>query len=342
MTNRISFNMICSIVMKKIFVVAIILLVLAGLLIKTPKKPVEKKLQKVTIVMPFIQSVQWTSYYTALKKGFYKDEGIDLDIQYSTKGNAGSVEQLVGGRTDFIHTGEETIIMSRSKNLDIVSIYPIEPTNVYYILSEKNKNIVKPADLIGKKIGVISFGSGTYNNLLAILNLSKIDKNKVEIIQAGTSQVTAFLEGKFDAVSIHLASKPKVEDKIPDLNIINASDYSDIGRGHIATSSKLINSNPELIKKFLRATKKGLEYAASHQEEAIDIYNGVNPDAVSQKKVSLKIWSELVKEHHYKDGLPGIDKSQNWQKSQDVLFNIGLVTKKTDVSSMFTNKFIPK
>ncbi|MFA6533051.1 MAG: ABC transporter substrate-binding protein [Patescibacteria group bacterium] len=328
--------------MKKILGVAIIFIVFALLLIKTPKKQVEKKLQKVIMVMPFITSPQWTTYYTTLNKGYYKDEGLDVEIQYSSKGNVGSIEQLIGGKADLIHTGEESVIMARSKGLDVVSVYPLEPTNVFYIVSEKSKNITKPEDLVRKKVGVIGVGSGTYDNLLVILNSSKIDKNQVEIIQAGATQVQAFIERKFDAAPIHLNSLPAVKEKIPELNVIKASDYSGIGRGHIVTSGKLIKSNPELIEKFLRATKKGLEYAVNHPEEAIDIYNIVNPDAKSQKKLSLNIWNELIKAHNYRDNLPGIDKLQNWQKSQDVLFDSGLITKKTDVAAMFTNKFIPK
>lgn len=327
--------------MKKILLATIIFIVVLGILIKINKKPAQTKLQKVTIVMPFIPTAQWTAYYTTLKKGYYKEEGLDVNFQYSNKGNAGSVEQLVAGKADFIHTGEEGVVMARSKGLNIVSVYPIEPTNVYYIVSEKNKNITKPIDLVGKKIGVLSSASGTYTNLQVILNLAKVDKNKVEIIQAGTSQMTAFLEGKFDAASFHLGSLTTVEEKMPDLNIIKASDYSDIGRGHIVVSEKLIKTNPELIKKFLKATKKGLEYAVNHPKEAVEIYLGINPDAKSQEKYSLNYWNTIIKEHYYLTNIPGLDKSQNWQKSQDVLFEVGLITKKTNVASMFTNEFAP-
>ena len=198
LTNRISFNMICFIVMKKILVVAILFIILALVFVKTLKKPVEKKLQKVTVMVNNTPSVSWIPYYTAINKKYYQDEGLDVTMQYSTKGNAGPIEQIVGGKVDFIQTGKESIIMAREKGVDIVSVYPITPANVYYIVSEKNKNITKPADLIGKKVGLISSASGAYINLLVILNLEKIDKNDVEIVQAGTTVVTGFLEKKYD------------------------------------------------------------------------------------------------------------------------------------------------
>lgn len=337
--------------MKKTLVVIFILIALGLLADQLFRKPITSILlrkstpttvQKVNIMMPFIPQIQWAAYYTAKNKGYYKDEGLDVDIQYSTKGSAGPIEQLIGGKVNFILTTEDSAIMARAKNLDIVAVYPIEPTNVFYIVSEKNKNITTPADLVGKKIGLISSASGAYNNLLAILQLSKIDKNKVEIVQAGTSIVPAFLEGKFDVAAIHLSQKLLIEEKIPDLNIINASDYTDISRGHIAVTGNLIKSNPELIRKFLKATKKGLEYAVNHPEEAVEIYMGFNPDAKPQRKVSQDLWNAFIEEHHYKTSLPGLEKSQNWQKSQDVLFDTGMITNKTDISSMYNNKFIPQ
>lgn len=342
MTNGISFNMICSIVMKKILLVAIIFLVLAGLLIKTPKKPVEKKLQKVTVMVNNTPSVSWIPYYTAINKKYYLDEGLDVEMQYSTKGNAGPIEQIVGGKVDFIQTGKESIIMAREKGVDIVSVYPITPANVYYIVSEKSKNITKPSDLIGKKVGLISSASGAYINLLVILNLEKIDKNDVEIVQAGTTVVTGFLEKKYDVAAVHLNQEFLIKEKIPDLSVIKANDYTDVSGGHVTVSGKLIKNNPELINKFLRATKKGLEYSVKNPQEAIEIYLGINPDAASQKKVSQDLWNVTIQEQGFNKNLPGANKLEDWKKSQDVLFDSGLITKKTDVSAMFTNKFIPK
>lgn len=326
----------------------IILVILASFFYKKLFAPAPEQItpkleiQKVTIMMPFISQIQWAAYYTAKGRGYYQDEGLEVEIQYSTKGSAGPIEQLIGGNVNLILTDEESVIMARSKDLDIVAVYPIEPTNVFYIVSEKNKNITKPADLIGKKVGLISSASGAYGNLLAILQLSKIDKNKVEIVQAGTSIVPAFLERKFDAAAIHLSQKLLIKEKNPDLNIINASDYTNISRGHVVATGSLVKNNPELIKKFLRATKKGLEYAVNNPEEAVNIYISFNPDAESQRKVSQDLWNAFIEEYHYKTGIPGLESPQDWQKSQDVSYDVGLITKKTNVSEMYTNEFIPQ
>ena len=331
--------------MKKLIIIVIILIIVSlGTFIRFVynRQSTEPEMQKVTAMMPFIPQIQWAAYYTAEDKGYYMDEGLDVEIQYSTKGSAGPIEQLVGENVDFILTNRDSVIIARSKDLDIVAIYPIEPKNVFYIVSEKNKNITKPSDLIGKKIGLISSASGTYSNLLVILHSSDIDINDIEIVQAGTAVVPAFLEGKFDAAAIHLSQKLLIEEKIPDLNIINASDYTDMNSGHIAVNGSLFESDPELVKKFLRATKKGLEYAIKNPNEAVEIYIGFYPDAESKRKVSQDLWNAFIKEYQYEIRIPGNESPEDWRKTQDLLYDVGRITKKTNISEAYTNEFIPQ
>ena len=331
--------------MKKLIIIIIILIVISlGIFIKFTykKSPAESEVQKVTVMMPFIPQIQWAAYYVAKNNGYYENEGLDVEIQYSTKGSAGPIGQLVGGNVDFILTDKESVIMARSKDLDIIATYPIEPTNVFYILSEKDKNITKPSDLIGKKVGLISSASGAYGNLLVILHLSDIDINDIEIVQAGTAVVPAFLEGKFDAVAIHLSQKLLIEEKIPDLNIINASDYTDMSSGHIVVNRNLIENNPELVKKFLRATKQGLEYAIKNPNEAVEIYIGFNPDAESKREVSRNLWNTFIKEHHYEEKIPVFESPEDWRKTQDLLYDVEMITEKKDISEMYTNQFVPQ
>lgn len=333
---------------KYFFIIPLLLLICLVVFLKiSPKKsptakPNEPKLQKVTIMVPFIAQIQWAPYYVAKYNGYYKDEGLEIEIQYSTKGSAGPIEQLVGGNVDFILSTMESLIKANSKGLDIVSVYLTEPTNVFYIVSDKKKNINKPSDLKGKKIGVISSASGAYNNLLLILYLSKMEVKEVEIISAGTSVVPSFLEGKFDAAAIHLSEVVPIQKRGVDLNIINASDYSNISSGEIAVTGNLIKKNPELIKKFLRATQKGLEYAVKNPEKTVDIYINYNLEAESTRQADQDLWNIFIDKQYYKEKISGLQSAEMWQKSQDLLFDAGIIEKKTDVAKMFTNDFIPQ
>lgn len=305
-------------------------------------KPVLPKLQKVSLMMPFIPQIQWAAYYTAKYNNYYQDEGLDVDMQYSNQGSTGAIEQLVGGNTDIILATEDTVIIAKAKGLDIIAVYPIEPTNIFYVISAKSENITKAGDLIHKKIGVASTATAAYTNLLIILNSAKIKTDQVDIILAGTAIIPSFLEKKVDAVAVHLSQKVVIEDKMPEVNVINAADYSNMSSNHITTTKKLINNNPDLIKKFVRATKKGLEYAVNNSDKAVDIYISFNPDAQKDRKVNLDLWKAIIKAHNYQEKLPGSESKEDWQKTQNFLLQTKLIDKETDVSQMFTNDFIPQ
>lgn len=331
--------------MRKIYLLIILAIILIACFVFISDKYMSSEgpeLERVTVMVPFIPQAQWSAFYTAIDKGYYREEGLDIEMQYSTKGSAGPLEQLIGGQVDFVLTDRDSIIMARSSGLDVVTVYLIEPTNVFYIISEKGKNITAPTDLAGKKVGVISPASGTYHNLFAILSLSGMSIDDLEVIQAGTAITSAFLEGEFDAAVVHLSQRLLIEEQKTDLNIIKASDYSDISTGHIAVKSDLIQENPELIKRFLRATEKGIAYATNNSEEAVEIYIRFNPDAEPKREVSQKLWNAFVEEFKYKGGISGLDSYEAWQENQEVLLDTGLIEKETDVSEMFTNDFIPQ
>lgn len=235
----------------------------------------------------------------------------------------------------------DSVIIADSKGMKIVSVYLIEPTNLFYILSEKSKNIKRPADLKGKKIGLISSASGSYPNLLIILNLSNMSINDVVVVQAGTAVVPSFLERKVDAVAVHLSQKLLIEERGLDLNVIYASDYTNVSTGCIVVTKDLIKSKPELIKKFLKATKKGLEYAINNPEKAVDIYLSYYPEAVSKRKSNIDMWNEFIENFRYKERIPSLQFQDSWEKTQDLLYAVGIITTKTNVSEMYSNDFFP-
>ena len=188
---------------------------------------------------------------------------------------------------------------------------------------------------------IISTASGSYPNLQLLLHSAQLSVSDVEIVPAGTSLVPLFLEKKFDAVAVHLSQKALIEKEIHNLNVIRASDYTSMSTGHIITTRQFAGSRPETVKKFLRATKNGLDFSAKKPDEAVDIYLNVNPEAKPNREFVLFLWNEFVKEFHYAEGLPVMESAAHWMEVQDTLFDIGLIGKKTDVSSFYETNFSP-
>ncbi len=320
-----------------IAIACIVVVAAAAFLLTQPQAQTPADKEKVVFMVPFIAQPQWMAYYTAEGKGFYDDEGLDVEIQYSTKGSAGPVEQLVGGKVDFVLTDAESIVISQSKGIDIIATYPIEPTDLFYVISKQK--LTTPQDLAGKTVGVISTASGSYPNLQVILNEAGLTVDNVEVVAAGTALVTSFLEDKFDAAGVHLSQKLLIEQQATGLSVINAADYTNMSSGHITITRQYAQDNPETVRKFLRATKKGIEYAVAHPEESVGIYVAFNPDA--DKEASLSAWKAFIEEFNYNQSLPTTETQEHWNEVQDSVYEIGMVASKTDATGFYDNSFAP-
>lgn len=304
-------------------------------------KNADQSKQKVTIMMPFIQQIQWAPFYAALVNGYYDEEGLDVTIEYSTRGSAGPLEQLTAGNIQVALTTAESVVLAKSKGMDLVAVYTLEPINVFYIVSDKKHSIQSVKDLKGKKVGLISSASGAYGNVLTMLAKENMSINDIEVIQAGTSVVPSFLEGQFEAAAIHLSQKLLIEERGIPLNVINAADYSNISSGHIVVTNEFAKQNPELVKKFLRATQRGLESATKEPEKVVDAHIQLYPEAASNRDVSLKLWKAFITTHGYAKAINGREEVGDWNTTQDILMQAKVQEKKIDITEIISNDFLP-
>ena len=81
------------------------------------------------------------------------------------------------------------------------AVYNIYPQNVFNVVSPTSKNITKPQDLKGKRIGVYSLESGTRHNLRIILRSVGLDEKDVEVVPTGVLNFGPLLQGQVDATA---------------------------------------------------------------------------------------------------------------------------------------------
>ena len=63
------------------------------------------EMEKVTVMMPFPPLSIWAPFYTALDKGYYADEGLNVTILHSNEGSMGSIKQVVSNNAQFGYAG---------------------------------------------------------------------------------------------------------------------------------------------------------------------------------------------------------------------------------------------
>ena len=295
----------------------------------------------VTVRLPvgYIPNVQFAPLYVALDKGYYRDAGLDVQIDYSmeTDGMA-----LTGAnQVQFATVPGEQVLLGRAQGLPVVYVMAWYQKYPVGVMSKASQNIRKPADLKGKTIGLPGLYGANYIGLEALLSAGGLKESDVTLSSIGYTQVEAVATDQVQAASIYVTNEPvQIRAQGYDVNVIPVSDYLQLASNGLITNETTLQEHPELVQKMVTATLKGIQYTIDHPDEAYDISkkyvdNLAQADTAVQKEV-LAATIELMRT----DRLGYIDPTA-WQNMQKVLLDMGLLTTSQDIQQAFTNQFIP-
>ena len=140
----------------------------------------------------------------AERKGYFKDEGLEVEIP-DFAGGAKALQALVGGSADMVSGAyEHTINMAAKKQPIKAVVLQARYSSIVLLLpKDKAAKYKGPADLKGLKVGVTAPGSSTnmfVNNILAKGGLKPTDIAVVGV-GAGSGAVAAMEKGEIDAIS---------------------------------------------------------------------------------------------------------------------------------------------
>jgi len=309
-------------------------------LIYTPKPTTS---EQVTVIMPFVPLPVWNAIYAGIENGYYAEEGLNISITYTPEGSFGAIKQVGTGNIMFGIASGDSIITARSQGIPVVAIYQIEHQDLFGIIVKADSNITTPKDLEGKSIAIPGPGSPPDIAAKAIMKNSGADYTTVNFIPVGAALVPALLENKADAIAAYIEQEEMLKREGVNFRTMYAKDYgANLVTLCVITSEDMINNNPELVEKFLRATHKGYKWATSHPEEAVDIFvTKFNPAAAEHRDMHLAIWKRNIEEVIQPDKYPlGQFNKEQWETTQNILYDIGVITKKIDINKAYTEKFL--
>lgn len=225
----------------------------------------------------------------AAEKGFFKDEGVDVAINYVGTGKI-ATDDLLGGKADLANIVETNIAFAGFNNPKIKVIANIEKVYDATIVARKDKGINSPADLKGKKIGVmLATTSQVYAD--RFLEKNGIAKKDVEIVNLlPPAMQSAIIEGSgVDAISVWQPFVNNAEKALGDKAISFTDKDIYTGYMNLAGNSDFIAKNPETVEKILRAYIKAEQFLSTNKTESIEIVSRV---LKLDKEVTEKIWNQ--------------------------------------------------
>ncbi len=300
----------------------------------TEKAPAEK----VRLPMGYIANVQYAPYYMAVDKGYFAEEGIEVEFDY--KFETDGMKLVAAGELPFAVVSGEQVVLARAQGLPVKYVAQWYRKFPIAVFSLADKNIVSAQDLKGKTVGLPGFFGATYVGWRAFLNANGLSENDVNAQEIGFTQAAAVQQGKVDAAVGYIANEPIVlKQNGLNVNTIAVADQVDMVANGIVASEKVIKDKPKLVKGFVRALLRGIADTIADPDAAMKVtakyVEGFKADDATQKAVLVGT-IELMKG----DKL-GVSSEAAWSNTQEVLVAMGQVKEKMAPSSFYTNEFVP-
>ncbi|MCB1955101.1 MAG: ABC transporter substrate-binding protein [Rhodocyclaceae bacterium] len=226
-------------------------------------------LESVTLQLKWFHQFQFAGYYAAKHKGYYAEEGLDVDISPLDPSKT-VVHSVVSGEAQY-GIGDSGIVADFAKGAPIVALAAIFQHDPLVFISLQSSGIISPYEMAGKRLMFDAKGSDE-GPLRALLEDAGLTSEKYQYVQH-TYDKDDLASGRVDVTSAYLTDQPFYfrERGIP-INIINPQNYGLDFYGDLTfTSERELEEHPDRVARFVRASLKGWQYALDHPEELIQL-----------------------------------------------------------------------
>lgn len=294
-----------------------------------------QELTSIRLPMGFIPDPQYAPFYVAQEKGYFTEEGFDIEFDYSpeTDGMA-----LVGANElPFAIVSGEQVILARAQSLPVVYVMEWWQRFPVAIISKAGAGIESPQDLVGREVGLPGFYGASYVGYAGLLSANGLTQEDVIASEIGFTQIETLMADQVEAAVVYANNEPvQLEAQGEDINVIYVSDFTDMVANGIITNESQIDQDPQLIERFLQAVLRGLADTLENPEEAYEIskkyVEGLDDSRMNVLEASIDLWRA--------DTL-GITDGDSWQRTQEVLLEIGFLDAPLeDLEAAYTNEFV--
>jgi len=294
-------------------------------------------LTKIRLPMGYIPNVQFAPFYGADYEGFYREEGLEIEFDYSFETDG--VALVAANELPFALVSGEQVLLAREQGLPVVYVaswyrdYPVG------VVSKVEHGIETPADLAGKKVGIPGLFGASYVGLRALLQAGGLEEADITLESIGFNQVEALAADQVDAAVVYIANEPiQLAALGYETNILRVADYASLASNGLITNETVLAENPDLVQRMVAATLRGIRYTVDHTDIVFDIsHNYVDELEQSDQVVQRAVLDASVA--LYQNDPLGYTDPDAWLNMEQVLLEMGLLSAPIDLEAAYTNEF---
>jgi NitT/TauT family transport system substrate-binding protein len=295
--------------------------------------------------------LDWTFYgthaffYLASDAGLYRAEGLGVTIGEGS-GSGNTARLLAQGQDQLAFLDFGTMVKAVGGGMPLKAIFGVHQKSPMVIISLADSPVRSPKELEGKVIAMAPAES-TAQMFPVLLSTAGVDASKVSIMAPAAGAKNALLiQRRADAITgVSYFQLPTMEAQ--GIKTYSFS-YADFGvsalEGGIAANTSWLSANPDVAKKFLRATQKAIDLTKANPISAIDAAIRMRPELARSREIllrQLQLSLETMTTLNTK-GLPtGRMSEKDWTTMVDQLAASKQIPEPISVNRLFTNEFIP-
>jgi NitT/TauT family transport system substrate-binding protein len=298
---------------------------------------------KVTFRLNWIMYGFHTPFYLGLERGYYREEGIALEIGEG-QGSVRSA-QTVGAKGDMFGLSDgPSVINVATKGAAIRAVMSVTSSSPYSVAVRNDAGIKSLKDLEGKTIASAP-GEAGLQLLPAVWKANGVDGDKVKILRVeGAGKMVAIAEKRVEAIMAGLDNQsitlPKQGVPITDFGYAKYG-VNTVGL-QIHTHEDTIKSNPDLVRRFVKATSRSWETARKNPEMVMPALQKVKPDFdIAHGLGQLKVMIALMDTPNTQGKPAGTHSEKDFQANLDLLKEYRDLQTNLPASAFFNNTFVP-
>lgn len=222
--------------------------------------------QKLVFTPNWTAQAQFAGFYVAQEKGFYREAGVDVEIVHPSVSEP-VMSRIIGGKCQVTMLMLPQAMEIIDRGVPLVNILQTSMNNGLMIISRRGKN---PLTQKGARMGTWQAGSGLLG--ICMSNKENLDYEWVRYAANMNLFVTGALDGTLAMSYNEYYQLLQAGMPLDDKTVYRFCDhgYNIQDDGVYMTKAYYVRHRDQ-ARRFADATRKGWEWAASHQEETLDI-----------------------------------------------------------------------
>jgi NitT/TauT family transport system substrate-binding protein len=303
--------------------------------------------EKVVLLLNWYTYSEHAPLYLGKERGYFDQEGIDLDIQEG-RGSGVTVQAVAAGTATFGYADVSTMIKAASKGAPVTAVGVALQTSPMSVMGFAEKNVRKPEDIKGKIVAVTPGDSMSQIWPLFLKKTGLKDTDFRQVAGDAQTKLNAVMTGQADLLLGYVMDQAiKLQDAThKQIYPIRFADYGvNLVSSGIIVQKDYLKTKPDVVRRFLRATTRSMEEAAKNPEAAVDAMLKAQPKSGVKETalVGVKNTVALYKGPDNPNDRPLRVGAKNMAETLQLLVDYGGLDKASagKPEDYYTNDFLP-